>query len=79
MPEAQAAFEAAIDEVRSAVRLEVRNGMQQLIADLIDPGDCWFDHHGGCQEHGYLSLEPDEQCPHAEAKAWLREALEVTE
>jgi hypothetical protein len=42
-----------------------------LIRDLIDEGVCWFDHHGGCQEHGYLSLEPGQKCPHAEAKEVL--------
>lgn len=43
----------------------------QLIRDLVDPDECWFDHNGGCQAHGYLSLEHGEMCPHAEAKAWL--------
>ena len=43
----------------------------RLVRDLLDSDDCWFDHHGGCQAHGYLSLEPGEQCPHAEAKALL--------
>lgn len=43
----------------------------QLVRDLIDPDDCWFDHQGGCQAHGYLSLQPGEMCPHAEAKLWL--------
>ncbi len=42
-----------------------------LIRDLADPDPCWFDHHGGCQAHGYLSLEPGERCPHAEAKDLL--------
>jgi len=40
----------------------------RLINDLTDPDDCWFDHHGGCQAHGYLSLEPGEKCPQREAK-----------
>ena len=44
-----------------------------LIRDLVDPDACWFDHHGGCQAHGYLSLQPGEICPHQEAKDWLRE------
>lgn len=42
----------------------------KLVADLTDPDDCQFDHHGGCQAHGYLSLEPGEMCPQLEAKAW---------
>lgn len=42
-----------------------------LIEALTDSGECRFDHHGGCQEHGYLSLESGEKCPHAEAKELL--------
>lgn len=45
--------------------------MRQLIRDMTDPGECWFDHRGGCQEHGYLELKPGELCPHAEAKQLL--------
>lgn len=45
--------------------------IEQLIRDLIDPDDCWFDHNGGCQAHGYLELQAGEMCPHAKAKAWL--------
>lgn len=44
----------------------------QLIRDLVDPDDCWLDHHGGCQAHGYLSLERGQLCPHEEAKQWLK-------
>lgn len=43
----------------------------ELLRDLIDPDDCWFDHNGGCQAHGYLRLEPGELCPHADAKELL--------
>ncbi len=43
----------------------------RLIRDLTDRDDCWFDHHGGCQAHGYLSLEPGEKCPQQEAKELL--------
>lgn len=32
---------------------------------------CRFDHHGGCQEHGFLSLEPGEKCPNQEAHELL--------
>lgn len=35
----------------------------QLLEDLRDPDECSFDHHGGCQAHGYLSLEHGERCP----------------
>ncbi|MFI6368676.1 hypothetical protein ACIBG0_38840 [Nocardia sp. NPDC050630] len=47
--------------------------LRQLVADFVDPDDCHFDHHGGCQAHGYLSLKPGELCPHAEAKQYLAE------
>jgi hypothetical protein len=40
----------------------------ELLRDLVDGGDCWFDHNGGCQAHGYLWLEQGQVCPHAEAK-----------
>ncbi len=42
-----------------------------LIRDLVDGEECWFDHHGGCQAHGYLSLEPGETCPQQDAKDLL--------
>lgn len=45
--------------------------LKQLLADMVDPDPCWFDHHGGCQAHGYLSLEPGDKCPHQEAKELL--------
>ncbi|HEY8702267.1 MAG TPA: hypothetical protein VIM08_15105 [Arthrobacter sp.] len=41
-----------------------------LIHDLTDRAECHFDHHGGCQAHGYLSLEPGETCPQYDAKQW---------
>ncbi len=31
-------------------------------------------HHGGCQAHGYLSLEPGEKCPQQDAKELLKAA-----
>lgn len=43
----------------------------ELLRSLVDDDPCWFDHHGGCQAHGYLSLEPGQKCPHAEAKEIL--------
>ena len=42
-----------------------------VIRNLVDPDDCWYDHHGGCQAHGFLSLEHNEVCPHTKAKQWL--------
>lgn len=43
-----------------------------LISDLTDPDECSFDHHGGCQAHGYLSLQPGETCPQHDAKEWAK-------
>jgi len=48
-----------------------RDQLMTLVRDLADPDECWFDHHGGCQAHGYLNLGPGELCPHAEAKELL--------
>jgi hypothetical protein len=42
-----------------------------LLGELVDPDPCWFDHNGGCQAHGFISLRSGETCPHADAKALL--------
>lgn len=42
-----------------------------LLEALVDEEDCWVDHHGGCQAHGFLSLEPGEICPNEGAKRLL--------
>lgn len=60
----------ATDVTRTRWRLRAEQA-EVLLRDLVDPDDCHFDHNGGCQAHGYLSLQPGEQCPHAEAKALL--------
>lgn len=41
--------------------------LRELIVDLADGEPCDFDHHGGCQSHGYIDLEPDQQCPQGKA------------
>lgn len=56
--------------IRSQVPTTV-HAPRELLAALADPDDCYFDHHGGCQAHGYLSLEPGELCPQAELKALI--------
>jgi len=45
-----------------------------IIIDLIDEDDCYFDHHGYCQAHGW----PDKgfTCPHARGKMLLKELKE---
>ena len=50
---------------------EVILAVLELLPSFVDDDPCWFDHHGGCQAHGYLSLEPGQRCPQAELKALL--------
>lgn len=64
-------YRAHVAQVLDEAMREREAKMLMLIRDLTDPGKCWFDHHGGCQEHGYLTLKPGELCPHAEAKHLL--------
>jgi hypothetical protein len=45
---------------------------RELLESLVDSDPCWFDHHGGCQAHGYLSLKPGEKCPQHELKEILK-------
>lgn len=59
---------AQLWSLEQAIRADERGKLLNLIESLTDPDDCSFDHHGGCQAHGYLSLEPGEKCPQAEAK-----------
>ncbi|MFJ4653787.1 hypothetical protein ACIP5Y_21180 [Nocardia sp. NPDC088792] len=47
--------------------------LRSLVVDFTDSGDCWLDHHGGCQAHGYLEPERGERCPHAVAKELIAE------
>ncbi len=67
------------DLVRRAGQLERAQAETNRLFLLLncfvnDEDPCEFDHHGGCQAHGYLSLEPGEKCPHAEAKELLAAA-----
>lgn len=41
----------------------------QLVRDLTNPNECWYDHHGYCLAHGWLKAG---ECPHARAKRLLR-------
>jgi len=51
----------------------------RLIGELTEHDECSFDHHGGCQAHGYLALSPGSKCPQQDAKDWnIRAALEAT-
>jgi hypothetical protein len=61
---------AIVREVLEAAAPHLVAQATALIRDLTDPEECSFDHHGGCQAHGYLNLEPGESCPQADAKSW---------
>jgi len=41
----------------------------ELIDQMHDPDPCWYDHHGYCQAHAWMSTEP--RCPHARAAELL--------
>ena len=49
---------------------------RELLESLVDVDDCRFDHHGGCQGHGYLDLKPGEKCPQFELKELLADDQE---
>lgn len=66
-------FETTQAERDRAALLDILDSALNLMRDLTDPDDCWFDHHGGCQAHGYLDLKPGEKCPQREAKDMLAE------
>lgn len=69
-----AVFAAFVDEIRATQRAEVSGDVStELLLSLVDRDDCWFDHHGGCQAHGYLRLEHGQVCPQAELKEILKE------
>jgi hypothetical protein len=57
----------------SDTRTPLETKALELLVCLVDSDDCWFDHHGGCQAHGYLSLAPGEICPVRETKDLLDE------
>ena len=59
-------------EIRHDQQADTNDRSVQVPVDLlnwlVDPDPCWFDHHGGCQAHGFLSLKPGEMCPEEQAK-----------
>lgn len=48
-----------------------------LLLDIQDSEPCWFDHNGGCQAHGYISLRPGETCPQADVKELISALLNL--
>lgn len=66
----RAAHNRHVEDALSAAGFGPVQESADLIRDLTDPEPCSFDHHGGCQAHGYLSLEPGDTCPQHDAKQW---------
>lgn len=48
---------------------------RKLLDSFLDTDDCWFDHHGNCQAHGF-DLERGDKCPQAELKELLDDGTE---
>lgn len=63
-----AAAAAAIEREQPA---DAQDRTIRLLQDFIDPDECWYDHHGYCQAHGWFDTEP--ACPHARARKLLAE------
>lgn len=55
----------------NALAAEAGLAALRLLGEFVDPDDCWFDHAGGCQAHGFISLTEGERCPNAEARDLL--------
>lgn len=47
---------------------------RKLLREFVDDDPCEFDHHGGCQTHGFYEPSPGERCPNALAKELLEDA-----
>lgn len=46
----------------------------ELLESIVSPDKCWFDHNGGCQEHGYIFLRQGELCPQYELQQIIERA-----
>jgi hypothetical protein len=49
--------------------------LRALLAEFVDDEPCEFDHHGGCQTHGFLEPRPGQRCHVARARELLGGAL----
>ena len=52
----------------AAAALERQGEAVEIMAELTDPDECWYDHHGYCQAHYWMDPSP---CPHLRAKNLL--------
>lgn len=48
-----------------------RDEARGLLSKLVDPDQCWFDHNGDCQAHGWTIRTPGGLCGHEQAKRLL--------
>lgn len=60
-------FDEALEKI-SAKDAEIAE-LRKLLAELTDPDECRYDHHGYCQTH---SLQ-EYPCPHSRAKELLEQ------
>ncbi|HET7128956.1 MAG TPA: hypothetical protein VFJ93_07770 [Gaiellaceae bacterium] len=73
-------FEQQLDDDAARDVLGTIDRQERQIADLrealepfIDDEPCRFDHHGGCQTHGFLNIEPGDVCGMVFARRVLAE------
>ncbi len=57
---------AGLNSPCASLECKVISLLFDLVSDLADMGKCWYDHHGYCQEHGWLDSGI---CPHARAQS----------
>jgi len=67
-------FAEGSTSARASLMRDAADTLEQaltLVRDFTDADPCWFDHNGGCQAHGYLTIARGQMCPHEEAKLLL--------
>jgi len=62
---------------RDRLALILRRAVDLWREHMDTDAACRFDHHGGCQAHGYLRLDPGERCPVGAVLEEARAALEA--
>ena len=66
-----AGIATTVGAVPFSALLERLEAAETLLRAVMEDSECWFDHHGGCQEHGFLDLQPGDVCPNAAARDLL--------
>src|SRR5262249_49216762 len=74
---AQWCHDAGVENARADHWQGRAERLEALMSCFVDPDPCRFDHHGGCQAHGFLSLDPGQKCPQAELNELLAPAPDV--